>query len=606
MCAACGVITHVPVLDTGGDEPVVSPNAQVKFAALRNPVCRVYLAGGMLAMMADNIEHVITYWVLWQHFHSTALTGFEVISHWLPFLLLSPYFGALADRRDCRKLIQCAQVLFMSVSACWGILFATGTLRVWNACVLLILHGTAGCIWGPSEQLMLEDFVGTPELPSAVRLNSTARSLGILFGPVVGSALLLGLGPVKGIFCNILFYLPLTVLMARTKYTGHLRHGLVPKPRIGVLGSVKVFREVSKDRVLISMIILAGIGSFFVGASMQTVMPSIAGTMDGMSSGTAYGVLLFANGLGGVLGGLILEGTSWLRSTVRTAVWTTAVYGASTVLFAWTHNWAAAALLLVIGGICNLAAMSITQTIAQLLAPRAKRGQVVGVYGVSANGLRMGSGITVGFLGGVVGLRTSLGLSALALCACTAVVAVYLAVIIRRQAAAAIPPAADRLADGSDAGQDEVDAGQELLAVVVLAQLRRHLTHERVPRGVEARPPIGDGREEGRSICGGRGEAGGRGVLSGEAEDVVHERGRAVEPRSFGDAERLELPADAFEDPQHRGLPRLAGKLGAHPGVCVNCVEYPGGDGTDRLLRLRAADHLGHDTGDDVVGGRRE
>ncbi len=49
-------------------------------------------------MMADNIEHVITYWVIWEKFHSPALTGFEVISHWLPFLLLSPYFGALADR----------------------------------------------------------------------------------------------------------------------------------------------------------------------------------------------------------------------------------------------------------------------------------------------------------------------------------------------------------------------------------------------------------------------------------------------------------------------------------------------------------------------------
>ena len=72
--------------------------------------------------------------MLWQKFHSPALTGFEVISHWLPFLLLSPYFGALADRHDCRKLIQGAQVLFMSVSGS----------------------------------------------------NSTARSLGVLLGPVVG------------------------------------------------------------------------------------------------------------------------------------------------------------------------------------------------------------------------------------------------------------------------------------------------------------------------------------------------------------------------------------------------------------------------------------
>jgi len=42
---------------------------------------------------------------------------------------------------------------------------------------------------------------------------------------------------------------------------------------------------------------------------------------------------------------------------------------------------------------------------------------------------------------------------------------------------------ADRLYDGCDAGQDEVDAGQELLTVVVPAQLRCYLTHERVLRG---------------------------------------------------------------------------------------------------------------------------
>jgi hypothetical protein len=40
--------------------------------------------------------------------------------------------------------------------------------------------------------------------------------------------------------------------------------------------------------------------------------------------------------------------------------------------------------------------------------------------------------------------------------------------------------------------------------------------------------------------------------------------------------------------------------------VGVDRVEHPEGDGTDRLLRVRTAGHPGHDTGDDVVGGRRE
>src|SRR5499427_3169875 len=295
MCSACGIPTHV--LDADEVAPGAGVALPAKFAALRNRDCRPYLFGAALAMMADNIEHVITYWVLWQKFHSPALAGFEVLSHWLPFLLLSPYFGALADRHDCRRLIQGSQGLFMAVSACWGLLFATGTLQVWNACVLLVLHGMAGSLWAPAEQLMLEDFVGPADLPSAIRLNSTARSLGILFGPVVGSALLLGLGPVRGIFANVAIYLPLTLLMARTRFTGHLRGGTVPRTRVSVLGALKVFREVSGNRVIVAMIALAGLSSFFVGSAMQTVMPAIAGDIGAASGGTAYGVLLFANGL---------------------------------------------------------------------------------------------------------------------------------------------------------------------------------------------------------------------------------------------------------------------------------------------------------------------
>jgi MFS family permease len=388
-------------------------------------------------MMADNIEHVITYWVIWQKFRSPALTGFEVISHWLPFLVLSPYFGALADRHDCRKLIQGSQALFMVVSLTWGILFATGTLTVWDACVLLILHGMAGALWAPPEQLLLEDFVGTADLPSAIRLNSTARSLGILFGPVVGSALLLGLGPVHGIWVNIAFYLPLTFLAARAKVTGHTRYGVIARQRVGTLAAAKVFRDISRDRVLAAMIILAGLGSFFIGAAMQTVMPTIADTTAGVSNGTAYGLLLFANGLGGVLGGLLLEGTGWIRLSVRAALWSTVVYGASTVFFAVSHYYLVAAPLLVIGGIANLAALSITQTVTQLRAPREKKGQVIGAYSTSANGMRIGSGFTVGLLGAAIGLRPALALSPAALCACVLGLAVYLAAAARRSPSSA-------------------------------------------------------------------------------------------------------------------------------------------------------------------------
>ena len=425
MCSACGIPTHIadlaPTATTSTTTPSMAarqatatagPVAARKFAALRNRDCRPYLFGAALAMMADNIEHVITYWVLWQKFHSTALTGFEVISHWLPFLFLSVYFGSLADRYDCRRLIQMAQALFMFVSAAWGVLFLTGSLQVWEACVLLVLHGMAGALWGPGEQLMLHDFVEPAELPSAVRLNATFRSLGILFGPVVGSALLLGLGPIAGIFTNIAFYLPLTLFLFKTKFTGHTRDAGVPRARVGVQESLRVFRQVRTDHTLVSMIILAGLGSFFVGASMQTSMPIFANDLGAGNAGLAYGVLLFANGAGGVIGGILLEATGRLKPSVPAAVISTLIYGGTSLAFALTGNYPVALIMLVIGGVANLASMSIGQTVVQLRAAAADRGRVIGLYSMASSGLRAGSGFTVGLLGAVIGIHASLGISA--------------------------------------------------------------------------------------------------------------------------------------------------------------------------------------------------
>ena len=404
-----------------------------RFAALRNKDCRPYLFGSGIAMMADNIEHVITYWVLWQKFHSESLVGFQVISHWVPFLLFSVYFGNLADRFDCRRVVQAGQALFMVVSLTWGVLFLTDSLQMWHACVLLVLHGMAGAIWGPGEQLMLHDLVGSKDLASAVRLNATFRSLGVLCGPVVGSALLLGLGPTAGIFTNACFYLPLTIFLMITKFTGHSRAEVRTRPRIGLRDAVRTLRRVSGNQVLMSMIILAGLGSFFIGSSVQAAMPAIAQELGAGSAGVSYGLLLFATGVGGVVGGFVLEAAGGIRPSVRVAMAATLVLGASTAGFALTGSYLVALVCLVVSGVANMVATSVGQTVVQLAAPPEERGRVVGVYAMSSGGLRAGSGLTVGMLGILTGIHWSLAISATALCVCTLVTAALTFRARRRQ-----------------------------------------------------------------------------------------------------------------------------------------------------------------------------
>src|SRR5271163_2721316 len=151
----------------------LAPPKPPAFGALTLPGYRAYLVTFVFAMMADNIEHVISYWVMFQKFRSPALAGFAVVSHWLPFLLFSVAAGALTDRFDPRRIIQCGMGLFITASLGWGYFFVTGTLQMWHAMVLLVIHGCAAVLWQTPNQLLLYDIVGPAELTSAVRLNAT-------------------------------------------------------------------------------------------------------------------------------------------------------------------------------------------------------------------------------------------------------------------------------------------------------------------------------------------------------------------------------------------------------------------------------------------------
>jgi MFS family permease len=398
---------------------------QVAFAALHHPSFRVFFVCTMLAMMADNIEHVVSYWLLFQKFHSPALAGFAEISHWTPFLLLSVYFGGIADRYDCRKVIQLAQLLFMAVSATWAILFFTDRIQMWHAGVLLVLHGIAGVIWAPAEQLLIHDIVGGEHLQSAVRLNATSRQLGMLFGPAVGAGLMWVLGPPLALVANVCVYLPLTLWLLYVPYTGHSHKGGVAKRSIALTDAIQVFREVAHNRPIITMVVLGGCASLFVGNAFQSLMPAFANDMGTVSADFAYSALLMATAAGAVFGGFLLEGKGWLQANVRSSIVCALLWCIAIGSFALSKNYYLSIVLLFFAGVLNLAFYSSAQTIVQLKAPDRLRGRLVGLFGMSALGLRAFSGVTVGVMGSFIGIHWSLASSAAVLLVVTAVLLSY-------------------------------------------------------------------------------------------------------------------------------------------------------------------------------------
>ena len=398
------------------EAPSSAPSASRSFAAMRHSGFRAQFITYVFSMMADNIEHVISYWLVFQKFHSPALGGFAVLSHWLPFLLFSVASGALAERFDPRRVIQYGMGLFILASLAWGYFFVTDTLQMWQAMLILVIHGCAGVLWQTPNQMLIYDIVGPQDLASAVRLNAMARYLGILVGPAVGGAILLALGPAHGIMLNTIFYLPLVLWLVKAPYGPRFRKG-TPPPRRAVRGLadvVNTIRDVKQHTVIVAMTVLAGAASFFVGNAYSSQMPGFAAELGHGDPGVSYSMLLAADAAGGLLAGLALEGRNILPPRPRTAIILALLWCVALTVFALSHSYALALCFLLAAGFLELSFNAMAQSLVQIKAPPDMRGRVIGLFNMASLGLRAFSGISVGLLGSLIGIHWSLALSALA------------------------------------------------------------------------------------------------------------------------------------------------------------------------------------------------
>ena len=393
--------------------PAAPPKA---FAALRHPGSRPFLIGMWLAMLGDSIEHVISYWIIFHKFHSTALGGFAVISHWAPFLFFSVYAGVMADRYDTRRIIQLGMALFMLASLAWGVLFLTDTLEMWHACVILVIHGIAGVLAGPAVQMLMQDITGPAQLQSGVRLLATSRTLGFLLGPAIGGTLMIWLDPAVAIILNAFIYAFLVFWLWKAPYGPKFRKE--PRPARAVKGLADIMsaiQVVARSPAILTIIVISGCASFFVGNAYQPQLPEFLVDLGYGDNEFRYSLILGANATGAVIAGLILEMRGLLPPNPRTVIYLNMGWCASILVFALSNNYVLSVAALLCAGFLYLSCNSMAQTLVQLNAPPESRGKVIGLYTTAAQGLIMFSGLTVGVGGAWIGIHVSLAISAVVL-----------------------------------------------------------------------------------------------------------------------------------------------------------------------------------------------
>jgi len=149
----------------------------------------------------------------------------------------------------------------------------------------------------------------------------------------------------------------------------------------------------------------------------------------------AYGFLLAAQGVGALLGGLVLATCSTPRAFRQNLIF--GLFGSAAGIFVFgfsSHMWLSLLAQMVIGaGLLNHTATS--NTMLQMFVSDELRGRVMSMYTLSFIGLAPIGSLEVGYIGERVSPQIAVAVSALAALACGVILVARLSVIASAQAA---------------------------------------------------------------------------------------------------------------------------------------------------------------------------
>ena len=177
---------------------------------------------------------------------------------------------------------------------------------------------------------------------------------------------MLAFGPERGILINALIYLPLVLWLWKAPFNPRARYTAAMR---GLADIVAAVRAIAHNRTIVSMTLLAGGASLFVGNAYQAQMPEFAHDLGHGHADIAYSMLLAADAAGSLIAGIVLESRGLLRAKPKTAfilamLWCCAIGG-----FAASTSYPLAFGLLLVAGFVQLSFSSMAQTLVQINAP---------------------------------------------------------------------------------------------------------------------------------------------------------------------------------------------------------------------------------------------
>ena len=380
------------------------PDAQagggIRRAFANNPNYRLYFAGNAVSLVGTWMQRTGVGALAWELTHSAAYLGLIAMAEFLPSLLLGPLAGAVADRISRLAIIAAMQGLLCVQALLLAGLTLGGQIAPLSLFLLTLLLGFATAAVQPARLSVLPALVRREDIPSAVAVNSIGWNLARFIGPALAAPVLVHLGAGWTFLFNAASFGAFLAVLPLLR--------LQPAARAASAGR-GLFREIGDGFVYVAR--HAGIGplvALLLAAALLVrpyveLLPAFADVVFDRGA-EGFSMLVAANGLGAIVGGLWLGRRGGRRGLAAVVFAGAAAHAGLVALFALVGSFAVALAALAAAGFAMVVMGVGAQSLIQTGAPPEMLGRVLGVYGLSFRAGPALGALAMGGLADIVGL----------------------------------------------------------------------------------------------------------------------------------------------------------------------------------------------------------
>jgi MFS family permease len=363
------------------------------FRTIENRNYRLYFFGQMVSLLGSWLQSVAQAWLVYRLTGSSFQLGLVVFIGQVPLLFLSPIGGLIADRYPRRWVVVATQAISMLLAFVLAVLTLWGHVQLWEILAVAGLQGIINAVDVPTRQALVSEIVDTDNLLNAVALNSSIFSNASSVAPLIAGFLVATLGEGWCFAINGATYLAVIAGLLMMRLEEHKRD----RGPQSALSSLREGFHFVHDTAPIRRILVALALVSLLGAPFTVLMPIFASKV--LHAGPrGLGLLMSANGVGSLIGSLLLVSRRGLTGLGPWIVFGSAGLGAALILFSLSRSFALSLMILGAVGFCTFYQTTVSNALIQAMSPNALRGRVIAILSMLILGVVPFGALLAGFL----------------------------------------------------------------------------------------------------------------------------------------------------------------------------------------------------------------